>query len=323
MNKEIKSVADLLKQAINELDARKERAAELATNSRSERERTAELWKRIHSLPQHERRQVLDAAGLKHVSAAPPPIQPIAGRGSFTPRRPDAIKPKWDEWRMLGVVLPWEAAALSINLDPRSVNQWKRDTFPSDELFSEFEMRKRTISSNGAQIGGNQVNLVLFADHAASIGMDIPAELAALAQHTEVLKAAAKIKAAENDGDVSPHDQPSSLENNNLAQFTSHPKEKRGISKSEILAVDWPLPNEAPDLENILNKLPKWADEACLKIGSAGKGSHLWNPAQLAVCLATTTPQKKWSCKQPALDKFIRANFSEYFDEWDGYKLML
>jgi len=124
----------------------------------------------------------------RKISKAPPPISPLSGRGSFSPRRPVATRPKWNEWSALGHVEAWEAAALSINLDPRSINQWKRDTFPSDELFSEFEMRKRTISSNGAQVGGKQVNLILFAARAAGMGMDIPAELAALAHSAEALK---------------------------------------------------------------------------------------------------------------------------------------
>lgn len=92
-----------------------------------------------------------------------------------------------------------------------------------------------------------------------------------------------------------------------------------GITKAEILEAEWPLPNDAPRLENILDKIPKWVDEACIKVGRVGKGqsgSHLWNPAVLAVCLATRTSHKQWICNQAALTKLISGRFSDYLDEW-------
>ncbi len=93
-----------------------------------------------------------------------------------------------------------------------------------------------------------------------------------------------------------------------------------GVTKAEILCIKWPLPDSAPPLENILDDLPKWVDAACNKTGRPGKGaggSHLWNPALLAVCLATKTPQKKWAVGKGALTNFLRVNFSEYFEQWE------
>ncbi|WP_291996583.1 hypothetical protein [Candidatus Accumulibacter sp. ACC012] len=92
-----------------------------------------------------------------------------------------------------------------------------------------------------------------------------------------------------------------------------------GLAKIEILSVPWPLPPNAPTLKNILDELPKWVESACLKVGRPGKGpdgSHLWNPAVLAICLATKTPQKKWAVGKGALTNFLRLNFSDYFAEW-------
>ncbi len=94
----------------------------------------------------------------------------------------------------------------------------------------------------------------------------------------------------------------------------------RSITKREILSVEWPMPVEAPSLGNILNELPKWVQSACEKVGRPGKGaegSHLWNPAQLAVCLAVRTPHKTWACKKTALTNFLRHNFSDHFAEWE------
>lgn len=93
-----------------------------------------------------------------------------------------------------------------------------------------------------------------------------------------------------------------------------------GISKREILAVGWPLPQDAPPLQNILDEVPKWVEEACIKVGRRGKGadgSHLWNPAILAACLATTTPQKKWKANKAALTNLLSRSFPEYLQQWE------
>lgn len=101
---------------------------------------------------------------------------------------------------------------------------------------------------------------------------------------------------------------------------------ERGITKAEILEVQWPMPNGAPSLESILDKIPKYVDAACIKVGRPGKGrsgSHLWNPAMLAVCLATRTPHKNWTCRQKALTDLIRSEFSDYLEEWSKKQEML
>ncbi|MER2626402.1 MAG: hypothetical protein ABTS22_21015 [Accumulibacter sp.] len=93
-----------------------------------------------------------------------------------------------------------------------------------------------------------------------------------------------------------------------------------GISKREVLSVDWPLPAGAPTLQNIIDSLPKWVDEACTKVGRVGKGvngSHLWNPAILAFCLATKTPQKQWAAGKGALTSCLRRSFPDYLAQWE------
>jgi hypothetical protein len=98
-------------------------------------------------------------------------------------------------------------------------------------------------------------------------------------------------------------------------------REAKGITKAEILSVSWPSATGAPPLEKTLKDIPKWAESACIRVGRRGKGaggSHLWNPATLAVCLATITPQKSWRVSKHALDKFIRSNFADYLSEWES-----
>lgn len=107
-----------------------------------------------------------------------------------------------------------------------------------------------------------------------------------------------------------------------VPQPESAPLVKKGVIKDEILCLEWPMPNGAPSLESILDKIPQWVGCACIKVGQVGKGksgSHLWNPAMLAVCLASKTPQKKWVGNKLALTNFMRSNFSDYFSEWESY----
>lgn len=94
-----------------------------------------------------------------------------------------------------------------------------------------------------------------------------------------------------------------------------------GVNKVEILCVEWPTAPHAPTMANVLRELPKWVNAACTKVGRRGKGvrgSHLWNPAILAYCLATRTPHKQWAVGKGALTSFLRANFPDYFEQWES-----
>ncbi|HRD87384.1 MAG TPA: helix-turn-helix domain-containing protein [Accumulibacter sp.] len=93
-----------------------------------------------------------------------------------------------------------------------------------------------------------------------------------------------------------------------------------GIPKGQILSVDWPIPPGAPPLQKIIDNLPKWVEEACTKVGRVGKGpdgSHLWNPAILAACLATKTSQKQWTAGKGALTSCLRRSFPDYLEQWE------
>lgn len=74
-----KETADLLDKAIKELAKKKERAKQLAAEAKPDRERLESLLAKLEDHPQEERRQLLDAAGLGHISAAPKPIKPLSG----------------------------------------------------------------------------------------------------------------------------------------------------------------------------------------------------------------------------------------------------
>lgn len=158
--------------------------------------------------------------------------------------------------------------------------------------------------------------LLEFMDGGSVGDFDIPAAFSAAVESRALL--------VQKDGEQ--NTSPETSENNEPIADRTQSKVERGITKAEILAVEWPMPAGAPSLASILDKIPRWVNKACIKVGRAGKGqsgSHLWNPAVLAVCLAARTPHKKWVCNQLALTNFLRGGFSDYFDEWEEKREML
>lgn len=75
-----KNTADLLEAAIRELARKKELAKQAAAEATPEMGRLAGLLAQLDGHTQDDRRQLLNAAGLKHISAAPKPISPVSGR---------------------------------------------------------------------------------------------------------------------------------------------------------------------------------------------------------------------------------------------------
>lgn len=110
---------------------------------------------------------------------------------------------------------------------------------------------------------------------------------------------------------------------NQLVQNSNAPStdtRRFGVTKREILSVDWPLPEAAPPLENILDEVPIWVTPAREKFdyeAKGGRNSYLWNPAILGVCLATKTSHKQWVASNGSLRSFISKYFPGYLVEWD------
>jgi hypothetical protein len=120
----------------------------------------------------------------KRVTSAPPPITPIRGGITRLPR-PAAVAPDWQVWRMVDFVAPWEAAALSLGLDPRSVVRRENRDFPDDATCKDFWMQVRIIEgADFPSIGRSTrgIRLPVFVAWAMKKGMEIPAELRALVE---------------------------------------------------------------------------------------------------------------------------------------------
>ena len=203
--------ADRLAQALGKLEANKKAAANMAASFKPD-ERLAALNKRLEALSQSERRQVLDAMGLKHISAAPEPITPLKGSSYRPPNKPpEPPRIDWRYWRHMPEVKQWEACALSLNINPDNMKHhpqaWMTGpgsgliftdaSFPSKAGQIEFDKRVRLLDaslfSSGYFTAVN--NLVRGGRHLATVNVrefaawglhvefdDMPPELVAMAE---------------------------------------------------------------------------------------------------------------------------------------------
>ncbi|MDZ4819411.1 MAG: hypothetical protein SGJ20_10600, partial [Planctomycetota bacterium] len=98
----------------------------------------------------------------KQVSKAPPPIRPLTGGGGYIlPRQPTTPKAlDWDFWRHMPHVHLWQACALSLNINPDSMQRisdgwmagpgsgpkFQSSSFPSKEVEERFNKRLRLLA---------------------------------------------------------------------------------------------------------------------------------------------------------------------------------
>jgi hypothetical protein len=99
-------------------------------------------------------------------------------------------EPDWDTWRHIPHVARWQAAALSLNINPDELQDRREcDTrrIADQAKRAEFDRRLRIINAQRYDVLGSDPNtraigLARFAAWALSIGWDIPRELRALTE---------------------------------------------------------------------------------------------------------------------------------------------
>jgi hypothetical protein len=155
MNDDAITPADRIERALRDHEERKKAAAELAAQHAPDAERLKALQAQIDALPPHERRAVLNAAGMHNVSAAPKPITPIRGGGFIATPSPQSVR--WAVWRALPHAQLWQAVALSLNLEPiqtmldhvrRAPSRHFRPGLPA-EYFDRLAVCQRALSTTG------------------------------------------------------------------------------------------------------------------------------------------------------------------------------
>lgn len=89
-----------------------------------------------------------------------------------------------------------------------------------------------------------------------------------------------------------------------------------GLSRKEILSVDWPLINFSNEaLSKAMSDInnAKWLLDAMAMRGKRGpNGSALWNPPMLGVCLI-----ERGYAKKSAITRHIKAHFPDWIIAWE------
>ena len=105
-------------------------------------------------------------------------------------------KPNWKKWRLFPDVQAWQAAALSLDIDPNKIRFDKEHWSIEQPVFAESQEYADRIEVISANIGGvlpscgrsfahpftRRTSLAAFAVWAESIDWEIPSELKALAK---------------------------------------------------------------------------------------------------------------------------------------------
>ncbi|BAL24011.1 hypothetical protein [Azoarcus sp. KH32C] len=249
---------------------------------------------------------------MSKVTKAPPPISPVSGRGgAFVRRRPAATPPKWEWWARLGNVLPWEAAALFVGIEPGSVNQWQRETFPDDDTFERFEWYCRIIKSKTPATGHSSpcANLSALASWALSEGLGIPDELRRMAVAAPcVAEAAPPTGTPSPDATARPEEVPAAPPASSARAATEYATTAR-------ICEAFPHPKTVKpqnwETGRFLSDCPAWLKSARVSAGKRGV-SAMWSPAQFALCMVSERHIRKGQAAT-----IVSREFPAWLDEWE------
>jgi hypothetical protein len=92
-----------------------------------------------------------------------------------------AQPPRWGYWRLAKSAPPWKLAALSLDLEPASIDPDDPATFPDAATFGRFILIDEAIKRRFGEPEHRLLNLSEFVQWAASISLELPPQLRALA----------------------------------------------------------------------------------------------------------------------------------------------
>ncbi|WP_295453881.1 hypothetical protein [uncultured Thiodictyon sp.] len=121
----------------------------------------------------------------KSLRVANPPFKPVSagarsGPPCDQPSRPSANPPKWEYWKRIKSAAPWKLAALSLGIEPASVDADDAKTFPSAAAFGRHNLITLAIKRHFRVDDHRAVGIAEFIHWADSISLGLPPELRAL-----------------------------------------------------------------------------------------------------------------------------------------------
>lgn len=244
-----------------------------------------------------------------------------------TPAKRTVVKtPQWQEWKHTPHVRVWQACALSLNIEPHSMQpspygsdyesnsssnlHFLPESFPAEDSKEEFELRQRVLLANLpnrkffspgilSMDAPNKcgVDLLEFATWATSIVAweGLPPELVALTQKPEKQATLNTDTTAETYDAVEP------------------PEEARPVTTKEIAKAFPPPKGRRPEnWKRTLSDPPQWMKDARTFSGRKGT-TALWNPAMFAVCMVS----EKHISKETA-SNIVKRYFSDWLTDWEN-----
>jgi len=247
----------------------------------------------LTELPQSERRKALDAAGLRHVSAAPAPITPLQG-GGFTRRRP-IQQARWQVWRFIPGCALWRAVCLSLDIEPSDELAEDLQRGPRySSLPSDFWDRLMVCQANVRMAGpiqpqelyvgaANSPHVpVLLSQVASFLGaaeFSIPDAMRALAPTAEATNA--DTRTATEPSAIAEQDKPAPLGTPAMAD-----------------ALDGIAGKDAAKWRRTLGEPPKWMVTARVEAGMRGTRPATWNPVLLVAVMLERTMANEGQARQ-------------------------
>ncbi|AUB83944.1 hypothetical protein [Candidatus Thiodictyon syntrophicum] len=112
------------------------------------------------------------------------PFKPVSGGARSgpdgdQPTRPTAKPPRWAYWQRIKSASPWKLAALSLGIEPASIDADDAATFPAAATFGRFNLITEAIKRRFGADDRHGVSLAEFIAWADSISLQLPPELRA------------------------------------------------------------------------------------------------------------------------------------------------
>lgn len=116
----------------------------------------------------------------------------------------DVLKAEWDVWRHARIVQVWEAAALSVNIDPRKLTRGSKRAFDALPVAQEISDRTALARTRAGGLSLEQtdssspnrstVGLAVFGSWAAAQGWKLPVEFPRLQDTSAVARQDRRLK---------------------------------------------------------------------------------------------------------------------------------
>lgn len=110
----------------------------------------------------------------------PDPRTGAGGGRAAPPCDRSAQPPRWGYWRLAKSAPPWKLAALSLDLEPASIDPNDPASFPDAATFGRFILIDEAIKRRFGEQEHRLLNLSEFVQWATSISLELPPQLRAL-----------------------------------------------------------------------------------------------------------------------------------------------